>query len=271
MSTIHPTSDPPAQSPINPTVPDNIPLSELPPRTRRRFAPLNPDIPNDINAPRLKGVVFDVDGTLCQPQTWMFSQMRSALDIPKSVDILNHIYSLPLTESLLAMEAIKSIERTAMHQMVPQAGLVPLMTYLDSRSILKGICTRNFDGPVTHLRENYMPGILFHPVITRTFRPPKPDPAGILFICGEWDVKGSEVIMVGDSMDDMAAGRRAGAATVLLRNEVNGELVGHEFTDCVVGGLEELVGILERGFEEVDRSGGERQELAEEAIDGIEG
>lgn len=116
-----------------------------------------------------------------------------------------------------------------------------------------------------------MPGILFHPVITRTFRPPKPDPAGILFICGEWDVKGSEVIMVGDSMDDMAAGRRAGAATVLLRNEVNGELVGHEFTDCVVGGLEELVGILERGFEEVDRSGGERQELAEEAIDGIEG
>ena len=68
-------------------------------------------------------------------------------------------------------------------------------------------------------------------------------------------MNGSDVIMVGDSIDDMAAGRRAGAATVLLRNEVNGELVGHEFTDCVVGELEELVGILEGGFEEVDRSG----------------
>lgn len=65
--------------------------------------------------------------------------------------------------------------------------------------------------------------------------------------------------MVGDSIDDMAAGRRAGAATVLLRNEVNGELVAHEYTDCVVRELEELVGILEKGIlekaiEEVDRS-----------------
>jgi len=40
--------------------------------------------------------------------------------------------------------------------------------------------------------------------------------------------------MVGDSMDDMAAGRKAGAATVLLVNEGNRELGNHEFTDCVV-------------------------------------
>ena len=30
----------------------------------RRFAPLNPDVPNEDDAPRLKGIVFDVDGTL---------------------------------------------------------------------------------------------------------------------------------------------------------------------------------------------------------------
>jgi phosphoglycolate phosphatase-like HAD superfamily hydrolase len=40
--------------------------------------------------------------------------------------------------------------------------------------------------------------------------------------------------MVGDSMDDMAAGRSAGAATVLLVNDANKELGEHEFTDCVV-------------------------------------
>jgi len=73
--------------------------------------------------------------------------------------------------------------------------------------------------------------------------------------------------MVGDSIDDMAAGRRAGAATVLLRNEVNGELVGHEFTDCVVDRLEELEGILERGFEVVDRGGVEERES--ERVEGL--
>ena len=64
MSTMPPIADLAAQPPINPTVPDSIPPSGRPPRTTRRFAPLNPDVPNHTNAPRLKGVVFDVDGTL---------------------------------------------------------------------------------------------------------------------------------------------------------------------------------------------------------------
>jgi hypothetical protein len=30
----------------------------------RRFAPLNPELPNEHNAPKLQGIIFDVDGTL---------------------------------------------------------------------------------------------------------------------------------------------------------------------------------------------------------------
>lgn len=33
-------------------------------RNARRFAPLNPGKSKDSNAPPLKGIVFDVDGTL---------------------------------------------------------------------------------------------------------------------------------------------------------------------------------------------------------------
>lgn len=40
--------------------------------------------------------------------------------------------------------------------------------------------------------------------------------------------------MVGDSIDDMTAGRKAGAATVLLANEINEELREHENTDLIV-------------------------------------
>ena len=194
------------------------------------------------------------------PQTWMFAQFRAAVSIPPSTDILEHIHSLPPAEQETAFRKIRAIESTAMSQQQPQPGLVNLMTYLESRSIPKGICTRNFDAPVTHLLTTFLPNQEFAPIVTRDFRPPKPDPAGILHIARSWGllvVKEEEdreeadatgLIMVGDSIDDMTAGYRAGAATVLLVNEVNAHLATHEHTDLCISRLDELIGILEEGF-----------------------
>jgi phosphoglycolate phosphatase-like HAD superfamily hydrolase len=192
----------------------------------------------------------------------MFAEMRAALGITKSVDILDHIYELPTPEEQeTAMEAIRTIERTAMAGQVAQPGLVDLMVYLDSREIKKGICTRNFETPVSHLLNTFLPESVFSPIVTRDFRPPKPDPAGILHIARSWGLTHEEVepdvsakpdasglIMVGDSIDDMTAGRRAGAATVLLVNPVNQHLADHEHTDLVITRLDELINILEAGF-----------------------
>ncbi|KAK3941239.1 HAD-like domain-containing protein [Diplogelasinospora grovesii] len=240
---------------------------------------------------KLEGIVFDVDGTLCEPQTYMFSEMRSALGIAKSQDILEHVYSLPTLEAQdSAMELIRSIESTAMAEQVAQPGLVQLMSYLDARNIRKGICTRNFDAPVNNLLTKFLTGSIFHPIVTRDFRPPKPDPAGILHIARSWGLvrnagasevglptdpttttecqrqegnddddlvqthtgeevaDASSLIMVGDSIDDMTAGRRAGAKTVLLVNDVNQHLVDHEHTDLVISRLDELIEILENGL-----------------------
>lgn len=118
--------------------------------------------------------------------------------------------------------------------------------------------------PVTHLLTTFLPTHTFNPVITRSFRPPKPDPAGILHIAAGWGLsppktapaastatnqpygsdqgeqKGlatgnaDDLIMVGDSVDDMTAGYRAGAATVLLVNESNAHLAVHEHTDLCI-------------------------------------
>lgn len=194
-------------------------------------------------------------------------------------------------------ESIRAIERTAMTHQQPQPGLVELMTYLDARGLPKGICTRNFDAPVTHLLTKFVyPSSVraFHPVITREFRPPKPDPAGILHIARSWgltssmgegggakevvdgervlmdadgevrteavvssssgegamgEADASGLIMVGDSIDDMTAGRRAGAATVLLVNPANEHLAEHEHTDLIISRLDELIAVLEEGFQ----------------------
>ncbi|ROT34459.1 HAD-like protein [Sodiomyces alkalinus F11] len=226
-----------------------------------RFAPLKQGVSPSPDAPRLQGVVFDVDGTLCEPQTYMFSQMRAALSIAKSIDILEHVYSLPTPEAREeAMETIRAIEREAMAAQVAQPGLAEIMSYLDARGIRKGICTRNFDTPVAHLLGKFLPDSHFSPIVTRDFRPAKPHPAGILHIASSWGLNGTEVgeegeadasglIMVGDSIDDMTAGRKAGAATVLLLNDVNGHLVEHHHTDLVIRRLDELIPILEEGFE----------------------
>ncbi|ORY65463.1 haloacid dehalogenase-like hydrolase [Pseudomassariella vexata] len=268
-------------------------LSAMASANRRRFAPLKEAAGLTSNLPKLRGVVFDVDGTLCEPQNQMFGEMRSVLGIPKTVDILEHIYSLPTPEAQhAAQEAIRAIERRNMAEQVAQPGLATLMAYLDSKSIRKGICTRNYELPVTHLLEKFLQGTTFFPIVTRDFRPPKPDPAGILFISRSWglvrrseelgrekmeemkemvadadedarvkegamgtDGEGhkeigdaSHLLMVGDSIDDMTAGRRAGAATVLLINDVNRHLAEHEHTDLVIERLDDLVGVLEEGF-----------------------
>ncbi|OJJ64373.1 hypothetical protein ASPSYDRAFT_84384 [Aspergillus sydowii CBS 593.65] len=220
---------------------------------QRQFAPLNPANREPTKAPHLKGIVFDVDGTLCLPQNYMFGEMRAALGISKSVDILHHIRSLPTAEEQLeASNRIKAIEREAMQHQEPQPGLVELMEYLRDKGIKRALCTRNFEMPVMNLLQNHLPEHIFLPIITRETPGllPKPDPAGILHIANEWGLenRGEDLIMVGDSVDDMTAGHTAGAATALLLNDHNGHLREHMHTDLVIEKLHELIDILENGF-----------------------
>lgn len=274
----------------------------------------------------------------------MFAEMRASLGIPRTRDILEHVDSLPTAEQQSqAMAVICDIERRAMLQQVAQPGLARLMAYLDERGVRKAICTRNFDPPVNNLLTKFLAGTVFAPIVTRDFRPPKPDPAGILHIARSWGLvrrstgeagipadpkreeeerekergavavedpgdpaegdcpaqtgtreagaaladpkneaeqrekerrpaeegdpddqagddclvqteTGEEVadasglIMVGDSIDDIIAGRRAGAKTVLLVNDHNRHLADHEHTDLAISRLDELIDVLGNGL-----------------------
>jgi phosphoglycolate phosphatase-like HAD superfamily hydrolase len=126
--------------------------------------------------------------------------MRTAISCPKSEDILHYIYTLPAAEQEAALEKIRKIERTAMFSQIAQPGLQTLMEYLESKNIPKGICTRNFEAPVNHLLGKFLEGKKFEPIVTRDFRPPKPDPAGILHIAKSWGFVREEAgVVVGDA------------------------------------------------------------------------
>lgn len=213
------------------------------------FAPLGHAQANTRNKPRLQGIVFDVDGTLCQTQNYMFSEMRAALGIEKPTDILEHLNSLSGQDHEKASSKIRDIERRAMRLQKPQPGLTALMAFLDKVPMPKAICTRNFDEPVAHLLTSFLPNTIFDPILTRAFLPPKPKPDGILHVAAHWGLPAaSNLIMVGDSIDDMAAGRAAGATTVLLTNNENAHLNEHDNTDFYVSRLDDLIPILNSGF-----------------------
>lgn len=53
--------------------------------------------------------------------------MRESLGIDKSLDILDHVHSLPEAEQEEAQEKLRIIEREAMVTMQPQTGLSELM------------------------------------------------------------------------------------------------------------------------------------------------
>jgi len=234
----------------------------------RKFAPLDPTAATVPAVPKLDGIIFDVDGTLCEPQNYMFSEMREALRISRGTDILEHVHSLPPDVQDVEMDKIKAIERRAMKGQKPQPGLTDLMGYLEERKIQKAICTRNFDLPIEHLLTTFLPDKKFEPIITRAFKPPKPDPAGINHIADSWGLESAEnCIMVGDSIDDMTAGHRAGAATVLLVNSENEHLTSHEHTDLVISRLDDLVEILEDGFVGREETSEGEVEVGEEKKD----
>lgn len=70
----------------------------------------------------------------------------------------------PIAHLTFYQESIRDIERAAMSKQQAQPGLVELMTYIDSKSLPKGICTRNFDMPVDHLLTKFLSAVKpFHP------------------------------------------------------------------------------------------------------------
>lgn len=259
----------------------------------RRLAPVSSSSKATDDAPKVKGLVFDMDGTLCLPQNYMFGEIRAALNIEKSTDILDHVLSLseqPDSEGdssssprSRAQDAIKEIELQAMYKQKPQPGLDTLITYLAKKNLHSAMCTRNFELPVKHLLENFVSEegrSRFAPLITREAKGihPKPSPEGIWACVHAWDSSIADemkardafleynkntseedkvkacagVLMVGDSIDDIEAGARAGAATVLLVNDENKHLLEEsewpKKVDLGINRLDELVDVLENGF-----------------------
>ncbi|TMW91098.1 hypothetical protein EJD97_014786 [Solanum chilense] len=212
--------------------------------------------------PRLKGIVFDMDGTLTVPVIDFQAMYRAVLGHdeylavksknPSGIDILHHIESWSPDKQCRAYEVIADYEKQGLDRLQIMPGAAELCSFLDSRNIRRGLITRNVKDAVDLFHERF--GVKFSPALSREYRPYKPDPAPLLHICSTWEVQSNEVMMIGDSLkDDVACGKRAGAFTCLL--DETGRYDAPEYAnvqhkpDYKVSSLVEVQSLLERDFE----------------------
>ncbi|GMY26988.1 haloacid dehalogenase-like hydrolase domain-containing protein At2g33255 [Fagus crenata] len=211
---------------------------------------------------RLKGVVFDMDGTLTVPVIDFAAMYKAVLgddeyrrikaENPSGIDILHHIENWSPEKQQKAYETIADYERRGLDRLQIMPGAAELCGFLDAKKIRRGLITRNVKEAVDLFHQRF--GLTFGPALSREFRPYKPDPGPLLHICSAWEVLPNEVMMIGDSLkDDVACGKRAGAFTCLL-DEI-GRYDSPDYAnvdlkpDFKVSSLTEVYSLLEEHFD----------------------
>ena len=169
----------------------------------------------------IKGVVFDMDGTLTVPCI-DFADMRRRVGVPPDRgDILDIINSWESTERRKeAFAIIAEIEEEALRNMKVMPGAEELCRLLDNEGVPRGLVTRNVSRSVDFFHRMHFPLPPFSPSLSREWTPYKPDPAALHHIAERWGVDSSELLMIGDSAkDDVVCGNRAGSVTMLLDSQ----------------------------------------------------
>ena len=213
--------------------------------------------------PVLRGVVFDMDGTLTVPNL-DFGLMYQRCGVDRSQDILAAIEVMPPAEKAAAQAIVEEMEEEGRRTLQLAPGARECADWLRSRGIRTALVTRNTAKTVRHLhRALWEPAGLppFWPAISRDDPlPPKPNTAALSAVADAWRTPlGPELLMVGDSpANDVAFGVAAGIATALVDSgrrlaEKAGAVTAEHApsmagADLVVHTLDELPALLEHHF-----------------------
>eukprot|EP00592_Proboscia_alata_P004755 CAMPEP_0194379484 /NCGR_PEP_ID=MMETSP0174-20130528/40067_1 /TAXON_ID=216777 /ORGANISM="Proboscia alata, Strain PI-D3" /LENGTH=404 /DNA_ID=CAMNT_0039162253 /DNA_START=65 /DNA_END=1279 /DNA_ORIENTATION=- len=210
-----------------------------------------------VNQPNLRGVVFDMDGTLTVPNL-DFDEMYSRCEVPRDQDILEAVALMDAEKASKARGVIEEIEEEGRQTLRLTPGAAELGRWLAAHKIPMALVTRNTQKTVKVFEENLWfdaVGSSFSPSISRDFPdgiPPKPDPKAFDIIAKRWsiDLPTSGLVMVGDSpSNDVAFGKAAGASTVLVdsgRKYSEGGSDGD--ADICVGNLSQVPRMLWKSF-----------------------
>jgi HAD superfamily hydrolase (TIGR01509 family) len=200
------------------------------------------------NMPRaLRGVVFDLDGTLTQPGAIDFKRMRQRCGIPPGEDIIHFVNAQPEPERARLHAMVEEEEEAGLRRMQLMPDCHAIIDFLHERRVPRALLTRNNESAMHRTVALLGRPAAFSLMLSRSFHPPKPAPDALHHIAARWATTADALAMVGDSTDDMMAGRRAGALCICIGDDA----AARELADHCVGTLTQLAGLL-AALEHVD-------------------
>lgn len=166
-------------------------------------------------------MLFDFDGTLTLPGSLDFTVIRAQIGCPSTESLLDFLNG----DSERQNRGKKILEQHEMRAAAisqPNRGAEIVLLQLKRQKVPFAILTRNSRASVVRSLANFHYTAMgdFQLVITRDETiPVKPDPAGVHHAARRMAVQPAEMLVVGDYIYDIEAGRRAGAPTVFLDNQ----------------------------------------------------
>jgi len=161
----------------------------------------------------IRGIIFDLDGTITKPY---IDFRRLQKELGTKGPILEFIESLEGKDKKKAYEILDTFELDAAKNSELNENVKEVLQNLHKRKFFTAILTRNKRDSVDYIMDKHQ--IYFDTVFTRDDAPPKPAPDAIFMICRRWKIEPKNVIVAGDYIYDIEAGRKAGCKTILLRN-----------------------------------------------------
>ncbi|MBN2125509.1 MAG: HAD family hydrolase [Deltaproteobacteria bacterium] len=167
---------------------------------------------------RIRGVVFDFDGTLTYPGALDFPAIKREMGCPPDVAILEYLETLSPEQRTPLERILEDREEEAAAESVPNEGAERCLISLKERGIRIGIITRNSLKSVHRALKGFtdIAPHDFDAIVTRENALPKPHPDGVCRAAREMGILPSELMVVGDFRFDIIAGKAAGACAVLL-------------------------------------------------------
>lgn len=188
--------------------------------------------------PPPRAVIFDLDGTLTVPLL-DFDAIRDEIGLAPGLPILEQLAGADEGAKRRAEAILERHELDAIARATLADGCDELLALLRARRVPFGILTRNTRLAVRRFVDRF--AIEVAGAFTREDGPPKPSPAGVLALCGNFGVAPPQTLTVGDFKFDVLAGRAAGSRTALVTPEPPQNLDEWGPPDLVVASLRDLL------------------------------
>ena len=171
---------------------------------------------------KLKGAIFDMDGTLVDaPYDW--KSIKEELNT-QGKPILTHIQGLEEPEKSQRWKQLENFEKVATRKAVIKEGMREFLVFLKARGLRVALVSNNSRENVEYLLHKFH--LSFDLVLSRESGLWKPSGAPFHAVLKELKLDREECCVIGDTFFDIEAAKDAGIDKVFILNEDREKFAG---------------------------------------------